>query len=107
MTRAQFISELSKLRPAATFLSLLGYRNEASEIADYSLVFHMSYENALRRSLVALESVVPETDLDALAKQELMDSYQTSLEKMATTPLEEFDDNYFFIKNRFFSSLMP
>ena len=101
MTRDQFVLELGRLRPSSTFLSLLGYRNSFSEVADYSIVFHMSYENALRRSLVALESVVPETDLDALAKQELMDSYQTSLEKMATTPLEELDDNYtrFFDEN--------
>lgn len=101
MTQQEFVSELSKLRPAATFLSLLGYRNEASEVADYSLVFHMSYQNALRRSLLALESVVPETDLEALAKQELMDSYQASLEKATTSPIEEINDNYthFFDEN--------
>jgi hypothetical protein len=101
MTRNQFVLELGRIRPSSTFLSLLGYRNEASEVADYNLVFHMSYENALRRSLVALESVVPKTDLDARAKQELMDSFQASLDKVATTPLEEIDDNYtrFFDEN--------
>jgi hypothetical protein len=94
MTQKQFVSELGRLRPSATFLSILGYRNEASEVADYSIVFHMSYENALRRSLVALESVVPSTDYESIAKQELMVSYQTSLDKMATTAVEEIDDNY-------------
>jgi hypothetical protein len=94
MNQGQFVSELSKLRPAATFLSLIGYRNEASEVADYSIIFHMSYANALRRSLVALESIVPSDDLGAIAKQELQVSYQASLDKMATTPVEEIDDNY-------------
>ena len=94
MNQGQFVSELSKLRPSSTFLSLMGYRNDHSEVADYSIVFHMSYANALRRSLVALESIVPSDDLEATAKQELQGSYQASLDKMATTPIEEIDDNY-------------
>jgi hypothetical protein len=94
MTQQEFVSELSKLRPAATFLSLLGYRNESSEIADYSVIFHMSYANALKRSLVALESIVPDNDLEATAKQQLMASYQTSLDKIETTPMEELEDHY-------------
>jgi hypothetical protein len=100
MSQEQFVSELSKLRPAATFMSLLGYRNESSEVADYSIVFHMSYKNALRRSIVALDSIVPEDDYAAIAKQELIISYQASLDKMDTTPVEEIDDNY----TRFFDS---
>ena len=89
-----FLSELSKLRPSSTFLTLCGYRNEASEVADYSIVFHMSYENAIKRSLVALESVVPSGDYEGIAKQELLTSYQASLDKMATTPVEEMEDHY-------------
>jgi hypothetical protein len=101
MNQDQFVSELSKLRPSATFLSLIGYRNEASEVADYSIVFHMSYANALKRSLLALDCVVPVDDLEATAKRELLDSYQASLDKMAFTPIEELEDNYtrFFDEN--------
>jgi hypothetical protein len=94
------VAELSKLRPSATFLSLSGYRNEHSEVADYSIVFHISYENALKRSVAALETVVPVDSLQALAKQELLDGYHTSLNKIATIPVEEIDDAY----TRFFDS---
>lgn len=100
MDRQSFVEELSKLRPSATFLSLTGYRNDHSEVADYSVIFHISYENALKRSLVALESVVPMDALQAVARQELMDGYSSSLKKMAVTPIEEIDDAY----TRFFDS---
>ena len=101
MTQDQFVLELGRLRPSATFLSLIGYRNEASEIADYSIVFHMSYENALRRSLTVLENVSPEGDYQSVAKKELMASYRASLEKIATVPVEEIEDGYtrFFDEN--------
>lgn len=101
MDQKQFVAELAKLRPASTFLTLVGYRNEYSEVADYSIVFHMSYENALKRSIVALNSVVPEDDYAAIAKRELIDGYNKSLNKMAETPIEEIDDAYtrFFDEN--------
>jgi len=94
MDNAKFVSELAKLRPSATFLTLIGYRNEASEVADYSIVFHMSYENALKRSIAALQAVVPVDDLEAKAKRELIDGYTTSLDKMAETHVEEIGDAY-------------
>jgi len=94
MNQTKFVAELSKLRPSATFLSILGYRNEYSEVADYSLIFHMSYQNALKRSLLALESIVPTSDLESVAKQELVAGFQKSLDKMAETPLEELEDGY-------------
>jgi len=94
MDQEKFVSELSKIRPSSTFLTLRGYRNESSEVADFSIVFHMSYESALKRSLVALESVVPEDSLEAQAKEELIDGYTASLNKMAVTPVEEIDDAY-------------
>jgi len=101
MDQQAFVSELAKLRPSSTFLSVMGYRNEHSEVADYSIVFHMSYENALKRSILALESVVPSDDLEVQAKRELVDGYQKSLTKMALTPVEEIDDAYtrFFDEN--------
>lgn len=99
MDQQAFVSELAKLRPSSTFLSLIGYRNEHSEVADYSIVFHISYENALKRSLVALETVVPADDMEARAKQDLIDSYQKSLNKMATTPMEELEDAYTHFKD--------
>jgi hypothetical protein len=94
MNKEEFVSELGRLRPGATFLSLLGYRNEYSEVADYSIVFHMSYHKALERSLTALQGVVPGSDYESIAKRELIDSYTKSLDKMATTPIEDLEDNY-------------
>lgn len=94
MTQDQFVLELGRLRPSSTFLTLLAYRNEASEVADYSIVFHMSYQNALRRSLAVLKTVVPDSDYQSIAKKELVASYQASLDKMATTPIEEIEDGY-------------
>jgi len=100
MNQRDFVSELAKLRPSATFLSLRSYCNEYGEVADYSIVFHMSYENALKRSLLALENIVPSDDLEALAKRDLIESYQKSLTKMSVTPIEEIDDAY----TRFFDT---
>lgn len=98
MNTEQFVAELSKLRPGSTFLTLKGYRNASSEVADYSIIFHMSYKNALERSITTLEAVVPVTDLEATAKQELIDGYSQSLKRIEDK--EEIDDAY----TRFFDS---
>lgn len=94
MDNIQFVNELAKLRPSSTFLSLFSYRNEFSEIADYNLIFHISYESALKRSLLALETVIPVDDLESQAKKELVDSFQKSLVKSESIPVEEIDDAY-------------
>lgn len=94
MNKEQFVAELAKLRTSSTFLSLIGYRNEHSEVADYSIIFHMSYENALKRSIEALDGVVPIDDLQAQAKLELLESFQKSLLKMKETSVEDIDDAY-------------
>lgn len=99
MNNNDFVSELAKLRPSATFLSLIGYRNESNEVADYSIIFHISYENALKRSLMILESIIPADEFEAQAKQELMDGYYKSINKIAETPIEEVDDVYTYFVN--------
>jgi hypothetical protein len=100
MDKIQFVSELAKLRPSATFLTLVGYRNEYSEVANYSILFHMSYKNALEKSIAKLEAFVPTNALQTVAKQELLNSFQTSLAKAESTPVEEIDDAY----TRFYNS---
>jgi hypothetical protein len=101
MNRERFVAELTKLRPASTFLSLMRYRNAYSEVADYSIVFHMSYENALKKSIIALEAHEPISNLQLLAKEELLRSYQHSLDRMAVIPIEDIHDGYtrFFDEN--------
>lgn len=100
MDQTQFVNELSKLRPGATFLTLRGYRNEASEIADYSIVFHMSYENALKKSIETLAGLDLQTKLEKQARDELIDSFARSLAKGASDPaLEERDPVYSYFKD--------
>lgn len=89
------IDTLSAIRPSSTFLSIRGYRSATSgEVADHSIVFHMSYQSALERSIAALEAVIPACDLEATAKAELLASYQKSLDKVTTEPLEIIGDHY-------------
>jgi hypothetical protein len=94
MNKEDFVRELSKLRSSATFLTVKGYSSENSEVSDFSIVFNMSYKNALEKSLMALESYVPADELEAQAKTELMESYSKSLNKINSTPLETVDDGY-------------
>jgi hypothetical protein len=94
MDKKLFVAELAKLRPSATFLHLKKYRNEWGEIADYSIVFHMSYENSLKRSVATLKEIAPQSKVETRAKQELLDSYQDSLKKIASTPIEKINDEY-------------
>jgi hypothetical protein len=99
MDKHQFVTELGKLRPASTFLTLRGYRNEASEIADYSIAFHFSYENALKKSIEKLAALDLQTALEKQARSELIDSFARSLAKGAGSPeLEERDPTYTYFK---------
>jgi len=99
MDNHQFVTELGKLRPSATFLTLRGYRNEHSEIADYSLAFHFSYENALKKSIEKLAQLDLQTALEEQARKELLNSFAMSLARGAASPeLEERDPTYAYFK---------
>jgi len=93
MNKKQFVSKLATLRPSATFLTVEGYRNEFSELADYSLIFHMSYEKALERSAAMLNGFVPTNDLEIIAKDELLASFSKSLSNIRDNG-GETDDTY-------------
>ena len=101
-TIENFVSELSKLRPNSTFLSIFGYTASGSgEVANHSIVFHMDYENALHKSAEILENYVPENDLEVQAKHELLTTFHKSLGN--TTPVEDLNDGY----KRFFDGGVP
>jgi hypothetical protein len=86
---------LAALRPSSTFVSVRGYRSaESGELADYQIAFHMSYGNALRRSIEAVEAYVPADDLEIQAKNEVLASYQASLDKVENEPLEVVGEHY-------------
>lgn len=100
MDQNQFVTELAKLRPGSTFLAVKGYRNEASEIADYSIAFHFSYQRALEKSMDLLIGLDLKTDIEKQARSELLDSFARSLAKGASSPeLEERDPVYSYFKD--------
>ena len=94
MNNEQFVSELSKLRPSSTFLTLRGYRSESSEIADYSIVFHMSYKSALERSIRSVQAMSLSNDLERQARTELLESFNKSLSKDAEEAIESRSDAF-------------
>jgi len=100
MDKTDFITTLAGLNPASTFLNLKRYRNEAGEVSNFNLIFHISYENALKRSVAVLEGIIPDSDLGHQAKSEMLISYHKSIANIQDTPIEEVDDNY----TRFFDS---
>lgn len=89
MFRQNCISELSKIRKNATFLTIHRYINEYSEVSDFSITFHVNYKNALNRSKEILTNYRPDfkdcdhgkfTFNDLLqAKEELLNSFDMSL----------------------------
>lgn len=94
MNKKEFVTEIAKLRPGSTFLVLHKYLNEHGEVADFNIIFHMSYENALKRSIAAVEAFKPDGELQARAQLEVLASYRESLHKAKTIPIEEVDDGY-------------
>lgn len=94
MDKIEFLTELAKLRTSSTFLTLVGYRNEYSEVADYSILFHMDYANACRKSIQVMEKYVPTDHLQTLAKAELLSSFRRSLRTAETTLEVDIDDAY-------------
>lgn len=94
MDNQAFVSELSKLRTSSTLLSIRGYRNEQGEISDQQIVFHMSYRNALQKSIDKLEAMTMSNELEQQAKDDLLISFRTSLEKNEEESIEERVDAY-------------
>ena len=94
MNKNAFINAISNLRPSSTFLSLSDYRNSQDEVADYSIVFHVSYETLLRRSIEQLEGYVPLDEIEKEAKMSLLNSYKHSLDKVKESPIEDREDGY-------------
>jgi len=94
MIANDFVSEISKLRPSATFLSLKGYRNDSGEVADYQIVFNISYHNALKNSIKILADMDLTSELDKQARFELLDSFAKSLGRMSSNNMEEIDQTY-------------
>jgi hypothetical protein len=94
MNQDEFVAELGKLRSGNTFLTLHRYCNAHGEISDFSIAFHVSYESALKTSIKQLDAMKLKTPLDIQAREELLASFEGSLEKLQITPMEELEDAY-------------
>lgn len=99
MNKTQFVTELSKLHPASTFLTVAGYRNAHSEVANYSIVFHMSYQNALKRSIAMLEQLNVSGAAENFAREEVLGSLRDSLIRVTDSPIEARHDGYRHFKD--------
>lgn len=72
-------SIFNQIRPSSTMLAIRGYRNNFDELADYSLVFHVNYLNAIKRSKQIIEQYKPLSGLEKIARSELLESYAETL----------------------------
>lgn len=71
------------------------YQNSKGEVADFNIVFNMSYENALERSIAIVDKFKPTTELQERAQLEVLESYKKSLHRVRTVPIEDVDDAYY------------
>ncbi len=95
MSVEEMIKVLSNIRPDSTFLAIKGYKSvETQEVSNFQLAFHMSYANALERAIIDLECVVPDSELQAKAKEELLASYKKSFDKTNEPTEELLGDHY-------------
>lgn len=99
--RSDCTKKLATLRPDAQFLGIFGYNNVGNgRIADFSIVFHISYHNSLKRSIQILKNYRPslldcrEFSLDTLirAREELLDSFDRSIRGVNYCPAAESYD---------------
>jgi hypothetical protein len=85
-THSSFLTELSKISPNSTFLTLVGYKNSIGEVSNYSIVFNSDYTTALKKSIAILENYEPDSDIDDYsgpkAKAELLASLYSSLDNI-------------------------
>jgi len=64
------------MRPSSTIVTIREYESKGSgEVANYQLVFHINYRNALEKALRIVEDFNPANEIEEIAKQELIQSY--------------------------------
>jgi hypothetical protein len=87
--RSEATRILSEIRKGSTFLTVKHYMNNFGEISDFSIVFHISYRNAIEKSRDILDSFrfKPEDligksytlEIAEIARLELIESFQATL----------------------------
>lgn len=70
---------LNSIRQGATMMSVMGYRNNFGEVADFGIVFHVDYIKAVKKALSVWRSRRPLDPLEAKALDDLIASYSLTL----------------------------
>jgi len=86
------IDIFSHVRPCATFLSVKEYRNNFAEVSDFTVCFHANYMNAVEKALVIVANTRPRDDIQAEARDEMLDSFRWTLNGF--NPLYTCRDTY-------------
>ncbi len=80
------INVFSKVRPQSTFMTVNGYRNNWSEVSNFSVVFHANYLNATRKAQKIIRKaqfpyrpLFSSSDFE-IARAELCDSMSATLD---------------------------
>lgn len=94
MDRDSFIAEIAKIRPQSTFLVLKGYKNSYGEVANYNILFHISYLSMLERSIHILEQEMPKGEIEERALASVLAEYKASADKIVRVPIEESDSEF-------------
>ncbi len=90
----KLVSVFAELRPSSTFLGIKGYRNNHGEVSNFGIIFHVSYERILQKSLVIAEAFKTTNDLEVQAKVEVIQSFKNSIERFAAEPIEQREDAF-------------
>lgn len=87
--RSIMTQKLAQIRPSATFLTVMKYRNNFDELSDFSICFHISYPNAVKKSQKILQALKIESENCKgkvyslaelkMAREELLESYKDTL----------------------------
>jgi hypothetical protein len=76
----------SQYRPGSSILAVRGYADRNQGVSDFSLAFHVSYENALKKSVAHLQGLELTDPLAQKARDELVLSYVDSLSLAGHNP---------------------
>lgn len=84
MNTKQITNILTEVRKSSTFLSINNYKSSNGEVANYEILFNVSYKNAVLKSITMLQAMNPKSKIDKQAKIEILNSLNDSLAKMPT-----------------------
>ncbi len=86
------------LRPNATLLSVKQYTNNWNEISSFGIVFHIDYEEALKRSYKKISTYIATDILHKEAKRLVLSSLTDRMDAFRI-PLEQRDHPYVYFKD--------